>query len=73
MVQELAIADNSPTTNNTQPPPQPAANAVLQDNVQFNMLRLLREISTERRGEQGGRGRVSGGNSGRGYGCGYGE
>ena len=37
------------------------------------MLRLLREISTERRGGQGDRGHGSGGNNGSGYGSGYGD
>ena len=75
MVQELAIADNNPPIVDVPPPPQPTANAVLQDNVQVDILRLLREISTERRGGQGGRDRSSGDNNGcgHGYGRGYNE
>ena len=65
MVQELVIADNNPPTSDAQSPPQPAANAALQESVQLEMLRLLRKILEERRGGPGGRGRGSG--------CGYGR
>ena len=60
IVQELAISDNHSPTNEAQPSPQPVENAVVQDNSQLEMLRLLREISEERRGGPGGRGRGSG-------------
>ena len=73
MVRELAIADNNPSTNDVPLPPQPTSNAVLQDNVQVNIFRLLGEISTERRGGQGGRGSGSGDNNGCEYGRGYNE
>ena len=33
MVQELAIADNNPLTNDVKPSTQPAANVILQDSV----------------------------------------
>ena len=75
MVQELAIADNNPPIVDAPPPPQPTENALLQDNVQVEILRLLHEILTERRRGQGGRGRGSGDNNGNacGYGRGYNE
>ena len=64
MVQAFAIADNNPPIVDVHSLPQPTANTVLQDNVQIEILRLLREISTERRGGQGNRGRGSGDNNG---------
>ena len=60
IVQELS-ADNSPPTEDD-PPPEPAVNAVVQDSVQLEMLRLLREISRDRQGGSG----VCNGSGGRG-------
>ena len=75
MVQASAITDHKPPIVDVQPPLQPTANTVLQNSVQIEILRLLREISTECRGGQGGKGRGSGDNNGldHGYGLDYGE
>ena len=71
MVQNLFITDNNPPIVDVSPPSQPTLNAVLQDNVQVEILRLLLEISTERRGGQGVRDRGSNDNNG--FDCEYGR
>ena len=49
IVQELSNANNNPQTDNAHPP-EPVVNAAVQDSVQLEMLRLLREISRDRQG-----------------------
>ena len=73
IVQELAEANANPPTETVQLPPAPVANAVIQDTIQVEMLRLLQDIAN-RNGNNGGRGGRGGrdnygnrgGNSGRG-------
>ena len=47
IVRKMSTQDNNPPTDNA-PPPKPAVNAAVQDSVQLEMLRLLREISRDR-------------------------
>ena len=72
----LAMVQGFAESNITQPPeeehpqPAPAANAVVQDSIQLEILRLLRDISAQNsqnsgRGGRGGRtGRTARGNGG---------
>ena len=68
IVQELSTQDNN-SPNDDAPPPKPAVNATVQDSVQLEMLRLLREMSRDRQGASGnrngsgGRGERNGGRS----------
>ena len=56
LVQEMVNAENNPLINDVQPPPQFAANTAVQDTVQLNILRLLREVAIDCHIGRGGRG-----------------
>ena len=72
LVQEMAAVNVNPPNEEVQPPQVPAANAVIQDTVQHEMLQLLRSIAANGNngGQSGRNGRVGrnsrGGNGGRG-------
>ena len=58
MMQTMAVKDNNPLNEDVQQPlAQPAANAVVQDSVQQEILHLLRDITAI--------GRIGGGYQGR--------
>ena len=52
IVQEISTQDNNPPTDNA-PQLEPAVNAAVQDSIQLEMPRLLREISRDRQGGSG--------------------
>ena len=59
IVQELTDANANLPPVSVQPIPEPATNEVIQDTIQVQMLRLLRDITTQNgnnrsRGGQGG-------------------
>ena len=64
MMQTMAVEDNNPPNEDVQPPlAQPSANTVVQDSIQYEILRLLQDITAARRiggVDQGRKGRAGG-------------